>query len=152
MEDALPVLQTKAQLSRYIKRGLAGHLYDESGVAGDGVAIYSLSDPRDIRELRYLGQATSPRRRLLQHLNAARLWLPDERPWWIKDPKFRPLYQWIREIYQDERRLPVMVVWEWVEIKEARHAERARIFDALQRQLHLLNFEAEKLKAQIVLI
>ena len=38
---------------------------------------------RDVRQVRYVGQTRDPRRRFSQHLNVARLWLPDELPWWV---------------------------------------------------------------------
>ncbi len=137
-----------------MKRRIRDHLYDESG--GDGgesaVAIYSLSDPRNLRAIRYVGQTRSPRKRLLQHWNTARLWLPDELPWWIQSPKMRPLYHWIRELYRDEGRLPVMVVRAWTLPHEARFTERTHIMAALQMDQALLNFESELLQAQLVLL
>jgi hypothetical protein len=133
----------RVQLLRAIHSQLAAQLYDASPIRGAGVAIYSLSDPRDIRSTHYVGQTVAPRRRFLQHLRTARLWLPDERPWWVRSPRLRPLYAWIRELYRDGQRLPVMVVSEWVEAAQARAAEQARIQECLNRQLPLLNFEKE---------
>ncbi len=127
-------------------------MYDESGAAPEGVAIYSLSHPRNVREIRYIGQTETPRRRLIQHVNMARLWLPEERPWWVKSPKLRPLYTWIRELYRDEARLPVMVVLAWTDTRNARTSEREWIYDCMQRKLPLLNFERELLGRQIPLI
>jgi hypothetical protein len=141
-----PPTPDRAQLQRELRGRLTAQLYDESATQAAGVAIYSLSDPRDIRAIRYVGQTVAPRLRLLQHLGVARLWLPDERPWWVRSPRLRPLYTWIREMYRDERRLPVMVVSAWVERFQARAAERARIHECLQRQLPLLNFEEELLR------
>jgi len=114
-------------------------LYDESGVAPAGTAIYSLADPREVRVSRYIGQTAHPPRRLLQHLRTARLWLPDETPWWVRAPRLRPLYHWIRELHREERRLPVMVVHAWVEEPEAHLAEREHIGRCLEQQLPLLN-------------
>jgi hypothetical protein len=145
---------TRAQLARHIRNHVASQLYDDSGVDSEGVgtAIYSLSDPRDIRRIRYIGQTRAPRRRLLQHLAAARLWLPDERPWWIKSPKLLPLYTWIRELYRHEYRLPVMVINSWAATSpEARMAERLQIYEGLARQLPLLNIEAQTVGSQIPL-
>jgi hypothetical protein len=139
-------------LLRHIRSRLGAHLYDDSRAVAAGVAIYSLSDPRDIRAVRYVGQTLAPRRRLLQHLSAARLWLPDETPWWVKSPRLRPLYCWIRQMYREEGRLPVMVVSAWVEPPQARLAERLRIHACLQKQLQLLNVESELLRGQIPLI
>jgi hypothetical protein len=133
----------RSQLLHEIRRHLVSQLYDASSDPGPGVAIYSLSDPRDIRAIHYVGQTVAPRRRLLQHLRTARLWLPDERPWWVRSPRLRPLYSWIRGIYHDGGRLPVMIVSQWVEPARARAAEHALIEECLQRQLPLLNFEQE---------
>src|SRR4051812_37777674 len=90
---------TQAELSRYVRRHIGSHLCDDSAMPANGIAIYSLSDPRDVRHIRYVGQTSSPRRRFLQHVNTARLWLPDEVPWWVASPKLRPLYTWLRELY-----------------------------------------------------
>ena len=148
-----PQLPTQAQLSRQIRSRLDGLLYDDSGMAAYGTAIYSLSDPRALRETRYVGLTSAPRRRLLQHLATARLWLPDETPWWIKAPKLRPLYEWIRELHRNEGRLPVMVVSAWMPtLGEARVAERSRIFECLEQRLPLLNVETEILGPQMPLI
>jgi hypothetical protein len=143
---------SRAQLTRYVRARLAEHLFDDSHVSAGGVAIYSLSDPRNVREIRYVGQTIAPRRRLLQHLNSARLWLPDQVPWWIKSPKLRPLYDWIRQLYQEGGRLPVMVICDWVDRAAARHAERARIYQCLEQQRPLLNYESEGLRRQLLLI
>jgi hypothetical protein len=142
-----------AQLNRSIRRRAAHLLFDESGVAPAGTAIYSLADPRDVRTPRYIGQTRAPRRRLLQHIAQARLWLPDERPWWIKEPKLRPLYEWLRELHRDDGRLPAMVVIEWVPEKgDARTIERARILEGLAREWPLLNYEREVQGRQIALL
>lgn len=146
-------LLTKAQLRRHIRRHVGAELYDETDGERQGTAIYTLADPRDIRFVRYVGQTSAPRKRFVQHLNTARLWLPEEIPWWVKSPQLRPLYEWIRELYRDECRLPTMVVYEWVERQpQARIVERTRIYACLQKGLPLLNVEAEILERQIPLI
>ena len=146
-------LPTREQLRQHFRRHLGAQLYDDSGVAAQGIAIYSLSDPRDIREVRYIGQTSAPRRRLVQHLNTAMLWMPDDKPWWVRFPKMRPLSEWIRELYRDELRLPVMVVTAWVPtISDARVAERAEIYASLERRLRLLNVESEILGRQLALL
>jgi hypothetical protein len=146
-------IDTKARIGQQFRRHVGMHLYDDSGAVPRGTAIYILSDPRDVREVRYVGQTNVPRRRFLQHLNTAKLWLPDETPWWVKSPKMRPLYGWIRELYQDGRRLPVMVVSAWVlTVSDARVAERSRIYECLEKRLRLLNVESEILGRQIPLI
>ncbi len=126
-------------LQQELRRRLRLHLIDESGVTPAGTAIYSLADPRDARASRYVGQTTQPRRRLMQHVRTARLWLPDEIPWWVKAPRLRPLYGWIRDLYSQEGRLPVMIVHAWVEAEHAHLAERGCIHSCLERQLPLLN-------------
>jgi hypothetical protein len=131
---------------------LNAQLYDDSGVAAGEVAIYSLSDPRDLREIRYVGQSRAPRRRLRQHLSTARLWLPEQTPWWVRSPRLRPLYEWIRALHRDGERLPVMVIHAWVEAREARTAEREHICACLERQLPLLNAEGERPRRQCLLI
>jgi hypothetical protein len=103
--------------------------------------------------VRYVGQTSAPKRRFLQHLNSARLWLPDELPWWVKSPRLRPLYAWIRELYRDGRRLPTMIVRECLKTDaRVRSAERALICDYLAQRLPLLNYEAEVLERQLRLL
>jgi len=144
---------TQTQIARVIRLHTASQLYDESAGEPFGFAIYTLSDPRDIRAVRYVGQTRSPRRRFLQHLNTARLWLPEEVPWWVKSPKLRPLYEWIRTLYREEGRLPMMVVVGWEgTVAGARVAERARIYQCLENRLPLLNVEVEILGRQVTLI
>jgi hypothetical protein len=139
--------RTAAQLARYVRAHLDTQLYDDSAELPEGIAIYSLADPRDIRAVRYVGQTAAPRRRLAQHLATARLWLPEQTPWWVKAPRLRPVYRWIRELYEDEGRLPVMVVHAWVEPARAGRAEREQIQACLARHLPLLNIESERLAA-----
>lgn len=144
---------TPSALTAILRRHVRTQLYDESGVLPEGTAVYSLSDPRELRELCYIGQTGHPRRRFLQHLNSARLWQPHEIPWWVKSPKLRPLYQWMRALYQDQQRLPVMVVQQWNStVVDARDAERRLIFDCLSKDLSLLNVEQEILGRQRPLI
>lgn len=146
-------LMTQTQLRRHIRTRLSAQLCDDSGVPARGTAIYSLSDPREVRQIRYIGQTSSPERRFLQHLSTAKLWLPDEQPWWVKSPKLRPLYEWIRALHRDEGRLPAMVVSAWVETtRDARLAERNRIYECLEKRLPLLNVEMQILGGQIPLI
>jgi hypothetical protein len=150
MLDAATVL-TRPDLARYIRLHVPGLLCDFSGSEAAGVAIYSLSDPRDLREKRYIGRTRCPRRRLLQHISTARLWSPDKVPWWVSSPRLRPLYGWLRELYADGGRLPVLAVHEWVARADAASAERSHIFECLGQGLELLNFEAELLRRQLVL-
>ena len=136
---ASPVGPSAAALRRELRRRLHLYLYDESGVTPVGTAIYSLADPREARISRYIGQTGQPARRLMQHLRTARLWLPDETPWWIEVPQFQPLYRWIRALHGQEGRLPVMVVHAWVEAQHATLVEREHIHACLAQQLPLLN-------------
>ncbi len=144
---------TKSQLSRRIRQHVETDVIDDSCTFPVGTAIYSLADPRDLRLTRYIGQSNDPRRRFLQHLNTARLWRPEERPWWVRAPKLRPLYDWLRELYRDEYRLPTMVIHTWTATAGgARVAERARIYDALVNDLPILNVERELLRGQVPLL
>ncbi len=143
----------RPQIARYIRSHVAAQLYDESGSPPQGTAIYTLSDPRELRRVRYVGQTKAPRRRFLQHLNTARVWLLAETPWWIKNPRLRPLSEWIRQLYLEQMRLPTMVICDWVETTAAaRLAERARICACLEDQLQLLNVEGERSGSQIQLL
>jgi hypothetical protein len=126
-------------LQRALRCRLHRYLFDESGVTPAGTALYSLADPREARVSRYIGQTAQPGRRLMQHLRTARLWLPDETPWWVNTPRLRPLYRWIRELHSQEGRLPVMVIHAWVGAEHAQLAERDHIRVCLERQLPLLN-------------
>ena len=128
-----------ADLQQLLRRRLSHHVYDESGAVPSGTAIYSLADPRDVRASRYIGQTAHPCRRLMQHVQTARLWLPDETVWWVKVRRLRPVYVWIRELYGQEARLPVMIVHGWVDAEQAHLAEGDRIRICLERQLPLLN-------------
>jgi len=91
------------------------HVHIDVGGSRGGVAVYTLADPRDVQSPRYVGQTRDPHARFAQHVLTARLWLPDEVPWWVRSPKHRPLYAWIRELHRDGGRLPFMWVEEWVE-------------------------------------
>jgi hypothetical protein len=143
---------TRNELARRISKHVERELYDDSGLAPAGTAIYSLADPRDLRLTRYVGQSCTPGRRFLQHLRTARLWVADEIPWWVYQPRLRPLYTWIRDLHQDGHRLPTMIIHSWVETRGARSAERALIYQSLAKQMPLLNFERELLGCQLPLI
>ncbi len=132
---------SRAQLAREVRRRAASLIHDASGTEGLGAAIYTLADPRDVRCPRYVGRTLAPRRRFAQHLHTARLWVPDEHPWWIKEERLRPLYAWLRELYADERRLPAMLVQAWVDPAAAAASERTLIVDCTRRGCSLLNVE-----------
>jgi hypothetical protein len=136
------VIATKAQVVRQLRSRCDAHIVDHSNAEAADVAVYTLSDPRDLRLVRYVGQTTLPRRRYLQHVGAAKIWLPDELPWWIKSPTKRPLYEWIRDLYRDECRLPVMAVVAWTQRQHALAEERRHILELLGHQLPLLNRES----------
>jgi hypothetical protein len=133
-----------ARLQQELGKRLRLHLYDESQMTPAGIAIYSLADPRDVRTSRYVGQTAHPRRRLVQHVRTARLSLVDDTPWWVRTPQLRPLYSWIRELYAQDARLPVMLVHSWVQAEQAHEAERERIHSALHHGLPLLNVAVGK--------
>ncbi len=144
---------SQSELGRFVRSRLQAHLYDDTGVGATGIAIYTLSDPRDLRASRYVGQTRSPRRRFLQHVGTARLSMPDELPWWIVEERQRPLYEWIRALYRDERRLPVLVVSAWHGGRaDATAAERELIQDCLRRRMPLLNVESAVLRPQLRLL
>jgi hypothetical protein len=138
----------KTQISRLVRSRCSTHLLDDSGMPAQGAAIYTLSDPRDVRLVRYVGQTRSPQQRFRQHINTARLWMPDELPWWVAAPRMRPLSHWIRELYRDECRLPLMRVIAWTEANRALLEERHHISECLLQQLPLLNREAEIFRRQ----
>jgi hypothetical protein len=118
-----------------------------------GTAVYTLADPRDLQSPRYVGQTRDPHARFAQHVQTARLWLPDQVPWWVRSPKHRPLYTWIRELNRDGGRLPFLCVEEWVEPDaDPLVAERAAIMRWLAQGAALLNAEALKLGAQLPLL
>jgi hypothetical protein len=151
-EDA-PTVSSAAALQQRLRAHARIELHDSSRAPPEGLAIYTLSDPRDIRAARYVGQTSSPRRRFMQHLNQARLWLPDELPWWVRQPKLRPLYSWIRALYREEGRLPIMVVLSWSPtVVQARAAERACIIKYLALQGSLLNVESLTLQTRPLLL
>ena len=143
----------KAQLSQLIRKHKHGLVQEQPGVSPEGVSIYTLSDPRDVREVRYVGQSRVPLRRYTQHVNAARLWMPDEAPWWYKAPPgLRPLHDWIRELHRDDYRLPAMIITARVaSVAAARQMERALIQHYLSQHASLLNVEAEILGRQVPL-
>jgi hypothetical protein len=143
---------SKPELARHIRRALPLQIIDDSGAVPTAVAIYSLSDPRDLRAIRYVGQTGSPQRRFQQHLSTARLWLPDDIPWWVCPGPLRPLYTWIRGLHRDGYRLPMMVISAWiVEPVQALGMERARIHECLQNGHVLFNVESGLLRPQMLL-
>jgi hypothetical protein len=142
----------RQELNVLIQVRMPGLLVDASGVEPGAFAIYTLADPRDLRHVRYVGQTRLPRRRLLQHLSNARLWLPDAVPWWFDSPELRPLYDWIRELHHDQYRLPAMLIHDWVgNAVAARRAERELILKYLSENHDLLNVERELLGRQMLL-
>ncbi len=143
----------RAAIVRSVRGRMPAHVHDETNGAASGTAIYTLSDPRDLGSVRYVGRTRAPRRRYLQHVRAASLWIPDELPWWIGEERYRPLYEWIRALFREERRLPVMIVSEWhASPIDATLAERALIQRSLQRRMPLLNIESAAPDPQIRLL
>lgn len=141
------------RLVRSAAAAARAHVHDEGEAREGATAVYTLADPRAARTARYVGQTRDPRRRFVQHVRTARLWLPDETPWWVRSPKHRPLYTWIRELYRDGGRLPFMWVEEWVEPgADPLVAERAAIMRWLARGASLLNVEARQLGRQLSLL
>jgi hypothetical protein len=140
--------QVKLALSRRVRQARQHNIIERADVERGEVAIYTLADPRDVRVASYVGQTRNPEARFAQHVNAARLWLPDERPWWIRPRELRPLYSWIRELYADDGRLPMLVVAGWVDADRARGDERKIVRDLLADGAALLNAEAEIMKVR----
>lgn len=133
----------RSEVARRARRAARSQIYDEGAQLEGATAIYTLADPRDARCPRYVGQTCDLRRRFLQHVQTARLWLPDEIPWWVRSPKHRPLYAWIRALYREGGRLPFMWVTEWVAPgSDPLVAERAAILSLLAQGARLLNVEA----------
>jgi len=129
------------------------HVHIEVDGPPGATAIYSLADPRDARAARYVGQTRNPRARFAQHVRTARLELPDGVPWWVRSPKHRPLYAWIRELNRDGGRLPFMWVEEWVDPGvDPLVAERAAIMRWLAQGAALLNVEARQIDGQLPLL
>jgi hypothetical protein len=117
---------------------------DESGEGGGEVAIYTLSDPRDVRAAVYVGMTAAPARRYLQHVRLASGYRSavSEDLWWVRNPERLALHRWISELYERESLLPFMLVHAWVAAIEARRAERRQIGMFMQRGLNLFNSEA----------
>jgi hypothetical protein len=134
---------TRTQFAIQLRRRLPLLLMEDCRQAGE-VAVYTLSDPRDVRDVRYVGQTRSPHSRYRQHVNKASPWLPDDVPWWFKAPKDRPLHEWIRNLHREGARLPVMIICSrHPDTAAARAAERALIFQCLEQGLPILNVEAQ---------
>lgn len=135
----------RAALARRLRAAQRSHVHDAHVPPKHGTAIYTLADPRDLRAACYVGQTRDPRRRFAQHVSSARLWLPDEPPWWIRSPRYRPLYEWLRALYRDGGRLPVLSVLEWLDADaDALAAERAAIVGLLAEGAPLRNVEARR--------
>jgi hypothetical protein len=129
------------------------HVHIEVDGLPGATAIYWLADPRDVRAARYVGQTRNPCVRFAQHVQTARLELPDAVPWWIRSPKHRPLYLWIRELHRDGGRLPFLWVEDWVDPgSDPLVAERAAIMRWLAQGAALLNVEARQTGAQLPLL
>src|SRR5689334_11622250 len=137
---------------RHVRARLTESIHDESDCEPQEFAVYTLSDPRAVREVRYVGQTRAPAQRLWQHVNTARLWQPDEVPWWFKSPALRPLYEWIRQLYGDGRRIPCMIIVDWLPtLADARARERTSIYE-LHAKHSLFNVECARLGQTIPLL
>ena len=148
-----PPLLTRRQIMRHVRARLTESTHDDSHCEPREFAVYTLSDPRAIRDVRYVGQTRAPAQRLWQHINAARLWQPEEVPWWFKSPALRPLYEWIRQLHRDECRIPLMIVVAWVPtLAEARACERTKIYELLRAKQSLFNVERARLGQAIPLL
>ncbi|MEJ0100456.1 MAG: hypothetical protein WDO12_12265 [Pseudomonadota bacterium] len=128
-------------ISRRLRQCKLHNIVDQTDGEPGEFAIYTLSDPRDVTEVRYVGQTRNPSARYTQHVNSARLWLPDEVPWWIKKEALRPLYSWIRALHADGGRLPVMFVVGWTSAELVRSDERRFVRTFVAQKLPLLNLQ-----------
>ena len=138
-----------ATLAARLRGPLAALVCDVASGLHEGIALYTLSDPRDVRAVRYVGQTRAPLRRYRQHVRAASLLLATAMPWWARAPHLVPLHGWIRTLYGDGRRLPFMLVHQWVAcVAEALALERALIERHRAAGCQLLNCEALRAPAR----
>lgn len=126
-----------------LRRLAPGLVCDISDGERAGVALYTLSDPRDVRAVRYVGQSRAPLRRYGQHVRAACLELDVPPPWWLRQPHLGPLQEWIRALHADGERLPFMLITHWApSVGAARVLEQSLIRAHQARGCALLNCEA----------
>lgn len=134
---------TPAEITRRLRREVGVLVCDDSQRPPEGIALYTLSDPRDVRAVRYVGQSRAPARRYGQHVRAACLWLCVPTPWWVRRPHLVPLYTWIRALHEDGARLPFMLVTHWVPaLEQARALEQSLIAAHRAAGCALFNCEA----------
>lgn len=134
---------TRAEIALRLRRQLPALICDDSDGERAGVALYTLSDPRDVRAVRYVGQSRAPLRRYRQHVRAACLALDARAPWWIRQPDLGPLHAWIRALHADGGRLPFMLITQWVpSVAAARLLEQSLITSHRMAGCPLLNCEA----------
>jgi hypothetical protein len=152
-DPGVEIAIAKAGIARVLRAARRSQIYGAEGGSSGWTALYTLSDPREVRRPRYVGQTRDPGRRYAQHVHTARLWLPDSTPWWVRSPKHRPLYSWLRALHRDGGRLPFMWVVEWLEpSKDPLVAERAAIMQLFAQDSELLNAEARGSGAQLPLL
>ena len=134
---------TRDELALRLRRQLSALICDASDGERAGVALYTLSDPREVRAVRYVGQSRAPMRRYRQHVRAACLALDAAAPWWVRQPHLGPLHEWIRALHADGGRLPFMLITQWVpSVAAARLLEQSLITAHAVAGCALLNFEA----------
>jgi hypothetical protein len=152
-EPGVELAISKGRLARALRAAGRSQVHGAEGGSSGWTAVYTLSDPREVRRPRYVGQTRDPRRRYAQHVHTARLWLPDSTPWWVRSAKHRPLYSWLRALHRDGGRLPFMWVVEWLDpSRDPLVAERTAIMQLLTQHSDLLNAEARGLGAQLPLL
>lgn len=141
------MLAAAVALARRLRGPLNAQVCDASAGEREGIALYTLSDPRDVRAVRYVGQTGAPLRRYRQHVRAACLWLSAAAPWWMRAPHLMPLHGWIRALHADEGRLPCMLVRQWVPtLAEALALEQSLIATHRAAGCLLLNCEALRVR------
>jgi hypothetical protein len=107
-------LANRDQFLLRVRRQIDSHLVDWSGKRAGTFAVYGLTDAPDSDPIDYIDITVNPQRRLLQHWMAARLWQSQRSADRITSSTLRPLCHWIRDLYEQQQRLPVMVIYEWL--------------------------------------
>jgi len=147
-----PASLIRGDIGLRLRRHAAALVCDNSDGERAGVALYTLSDPRDVRAVRYVGQSRAPLRRYRQHVRAACLGLGGRPPWWVRQPHLGPLHEWIRALHADQGRLPFMLITHWVpSAAAARLLEQSLITAHQAAGCALLNCEALREAARGVL-
>lgn len=90
------------------------HILDLSPKRSGAFAVYGLAEDGNRERVQYLDFTVNPQRRLLQHWMSPRLWLSRRAADRITSSTLQPLCHWIRALYEQKQRLPVMAIYEWL--------------------------------------